>query len=53
MFKITSCTLTVKDGAMTAKMTMGGTGYLYVYMGTGEGGCKDRGDRPDSFRGEF
>ena len=40
MFKITSCTLTVKDGAMTAKMTMGGTGYLYVYMGTGEEAAK-------------
>lgn len=40
MFKITSCSLTVKDGAMTAKMTMGGTGYLYVYMGTGEEAAK-------------
>ena len=28
MFKIISCALTVKDGAMTARMTMGGTGYL-------------------------
>lgn len=40
MFKITSCVLTVKDGAMTARMTMGGTGYLYVYMGTGEEAAK-------------
>ena len=40
MFKITSCSLTVKDGAMTARMTMGGTGYLYVYMGTGEEAAK-------------
>ena len=40
MFKITSCALTVKDGAMTARMTMGGTGYLYVYMGTGEDASK-------------
>lgn len=36
MFNITACELTVKDGEMTAVMTMGGTGYLYVYMGTGE-----------------
>ena len=35
MFKITACTLTVDDGQMTARMTMGGTGYLRVYMGTG------------------
>ena len=36
MFSITSCELTVADGKMTAAMTMGGTGYLYVFMGTGE-----------------
>ena len=36
MFKIVSCRLTVEDGGMTAVMTMSGTGYLYVYMGTGE-----------------
>lgn len=36
MFRITACELTVADGKMTATMTMGGTGYLYVYMGTGE-----------------
>ncbi len=36
MFKITSCELTVENGEMTAAMTMGGTGYLYVYMGTAE-----------------
>lgn len=35
MFRITACELTVADGKMTATMTMGGTGYLYVYMGTG------------------
>lgn len=40
MFKIISCALTVKEGAMTARMTMGGTGYLYVYMGTGEEALK-------------
>lgn len=36
MFHIVACRLTVKDGSMTAQMTMGGAGYLYVYMGTGE-----------------
>lgn len=36
MFNITACELTVADGTMTAVMTMGGTGYLKVYMGTGE-----------------
>ena len=36
MFKITQCELTVEDGNMTAVMHMGGTGYLKVFMGTGE-----------------
>lgn len=36
MFNITACTLTVENGRMTAAMTMGGTGYLYVYPGTAE-----------------
>ena len=36
MFNVIACELTVKDGEMTAVMHMGGTGYLYVYMGTGE-----------------
>lgn len=40
MFKITGCELTVKDGAMSAVMTMGGTGYLKLYMGTGEEAVK-------------
>ncbi len=35
MFKVVSCDLTVKDGKMSAEMTMSGQGYLYVYMGTG------------------
>lgn len=35
MFSITKCELTVADGQMTAVMTMGGKGYLYLYMGTG------------------
>ena len=36
MFRIVDCTLTVKDGKMTAVMTMGGKGYLKLFMGTGE-----------------
>ena len=36
MFRIESCTLTVTEGKATAKMTMGGTGYLYLYPGTAE-----------------
>lgn len=36
MFDITACELTVESGKMTATMHMGGKGYLYVYMGTGE-----------------
>lgn len=36
MFNIVSCTLTVAEGQMTAEMTMGGTGYRCVYLGTGE-----------------
>ena len=36
MFKITACKLTVSNGEMTAEMTMSGTGYQYIYMGTEE-----------------
>lgn len=36
MFHITDCQLTVEDGHMEAVMTMSGTGYLKLYMGTGE-----------------
>ena len=36
MFNITGCLLTVKDGSMSAVMTMSGKGYLKVFMGTGE-----------------
>ena len=49
MFKITACTLTVDDGQMTARMTMGGTGYLRVYMGTGG---RRGGERLYSLRGK-
>jgi hypothetical protein len=34
MFRITECLLTVEDGKMTALMTMGGTAYPYVRLGT-------------------
>lgn len=40
MFRIEACELTVKDGSMTADMKMGGTGYLKLYMGTGEEAAK-------------
>lgn len=40
MFQITGCELTVRDGRMTAVMTMGGTGYLKLFMGTGEEAAK-------------
>ncbi|MCI6639455.1 MAG: hypothetical protein MSH10_01480 [Pygmaiobacter massiliensis] len=36
MFHVLECQLTVADGQMTAVMTMSGTGYLYIYPGTGE-----------------
>jgi len=36
MFSIVSALLHVQDGRMTVDMTMGGKGYLYVYMGTPE-----------------
>ncbi len=42
MFKITKCVLTVKDGKMTAEMTMSGKGYGKLYMGTGEEAMKDK-----------
>lgn len=36
MFNIASCELTVSEGKMTAAMTMSGTGYSYLFMGTKE-----------------
>lgn len=36
MFRIVKCVLTVKDGEMTADLTLSGKGYGYLYMGTGE-----------------
>lgn len=40
MFKITECKLIVENGSMHAVMTMSGTGYLKLYMGTGEEAVK-------------
>lgn len=34
MFKVTNCVLTSKNGNMTAKITLSGTGYDYLYVGT-------------------
>lgn len=42
MFKIEECLLMVEDGTMTARMTMGGTGYLYLYMGTGQQAAQEK-----------
>ncbi len=39
MFRIVQCELTVADGQMSAVMTMGGKGYRYLYLGTGEEAC--------------
>lgn len=36
MFKVTECKLFVENGSMTATMTMSGSGYEYLFMGTGE-----------------
>lgn len=36
MFNIESAELHVENGSMYAVMTMGGTGYLYIYPGTAE-----------------
>ena len=36
MFKIADCQLTVEEDEMTAVMTLGGTGYLKLFMGTRE-----------------
>lgn len=36
MFRIVKAELTVSEGEMSAVITLGGTGYLKLYMGTGE-----------------
>ncbi len=36
MFRVTDCVLTVSDGKMFALMTLSGTGYEKLFMGSGE-----------------
>ena len=36
MFRITDCLLTVQDGALSARLTMGGKSYGWVYPGTAQ-----------------
>ena len=45
MFRVVDAQLTVKDGAMSAVLTLSGTGYLKLYMGTGEEALKDTDDK--------
>lgn len=51
MFRIEACELTVNDGSMTADMKMGGTGYLKLYMGTGEEAAKAPEEKMIPFEG--
>lgn len=34
MFRVTNCAMTVKNGKITAVITLSGTGYSYLYLGT-------------------
>ena len=36
LFRVVFCTITVKDGTITADMTLGGHGYRELYLGVGE-----------------
>lgn len=40
MFRVVGCTLTVKNGKMSAVLTLSGTGYDYLYLGTEEEAAK-------------
>ena len=40
MFKVVDCILNYKDGVMRAKITLSGTGYDKLFMGTGEAAAK-------------
>ena len=46
MFRIEHCALLSQDGRMTAVLTMGGSGYLYLYPGSGA----EAEDAPESSR---
>ncbi len=45
MFRIVNAELTVKDGSMTAVLTLSGVGYEKLYMGTGEQALADTDDK--------
>ena len=40
MFRVVNCVLTVKNGKMSAVLTLSGTGYDYLYVGTAEAAAK-------------
>lgn len=40
MFKVINCDVTVKDGKLTAAVTLSGTGYGRLFVGTGEQAAK-------------
>ena len=40
MFRVVGCTLTVKNGKMSAVLTLSSTGYDYLYLGTEEEAAK-------------
>lgn len=40
MFKVVKCDVTIKDGKMTAAVTLSGTGYGKLFVGTGEQAAK-------------
>lgn len=42
MFKVVAAALTNDNGTMTAKITLSGTGYDYLYLGTAEEAAKDQ-----------
>jgi hypothetical protein len=45
MFRIVDAQLTVKEGDMTAVLTLSGDGYSKLYMGTGEEALADTDDK--------
>jgi len=45
MFRIVDCELTIANGNMTAVLTLSGTGYEKLYMGTGEQALADTDDK--------
>jgi uncharacterized protein with FMN-binding domain len=45
MFRVVDAQLTVKEGQMSAVLTLSGTGYEKLYMGTGEQALKDTDDK--------